>query len=199
LQQQKDNHGSGTQDNAAQGVVRDREVIEVKLLVDEPIAAEPAQEINASVSDKPAPEQHLLQEPLHVEPTCDEQTSHEPLLDEQASTRSLLVEQPSHKGQLILDATCAPVDIRYPTDLGLLNDACVKTEQIIDQLHAHAPEGQKKPRTYRESTQKFSACNQTSQKASQSPSQRYLQTVGLPYPKSEKHSSFFSSGIFDGS
>ncbi len=117
LQQQKDNHGSGTQDKAAQGVARDRDVMEVKLLV-EPVAAEPAQLV--------------LQEPLHGDPTCDEQTSHEPLLDEQASTQSLLVEQPSHKGQLILDATCAPADIRYPTDLGLLNDAREKTEQIID-------------------------------------------------------------------
>ena len=77
-----------------------------------------------------------------------------PLLDEQASTQSLLVAQPPNKGQLILDATCAPADIRYPTDLGLLNDAREKTEQIIDQLHAHAPEGQKKPRTYREQARK---------------------------------------------
>ena len=155
LQQQKDNHGSGTQDKpAAPGAVRDRDVREVKLLVDEPIAAAQVQEINASVCDKPAQEQVVLQEPLNVEPTCDETTAYQPLLDEPASTRSLLVEQPSHKGQLILDATCAPADIRYPTDLGLLNDAREKTEQIIDQLHAHAPEGQKKPRTYREKARK---------------------------------------------
>ena len=126
----------------------------MKLLVDEPIAAEPMQEINASVCDKPAPAKLVLQEPLNVEPTCDETTAYQLLLDEPAPTRSLLVEQPSHKGQLILDATCAPADIRYPTDLGLLNDAREKTEQIIDQLHAYASEGQKKPRTYREKARK---------------------------------------------
>lgn len=38
------------------------------------------------------------------------------------------------KGKLILDATCAPADIRYPTDISLLNEAREKTEQIIDTL-----------------------------------------------------------------
>ena len=28
-----------------------------------------------------------------------------------------------HKGKLLLDATCAPADIRYPTDLSPLNEA----------------------------------------------------------------------------
>jgi hypothetical protein len=31
------------------------------------------------------------------------------------------------KGQLIIDATCAPGDIRYPNDLGLLNQARAQT------------------------------------------------------------------------
>ena len=30
-----------------------------------------------------------------------------------------------NKGQLIVDATCAPADIRYPTDISLLNEARV--------------------------------------------------------------------------
>jgi hypothetical protein len=37
-----------------------------------------------------------------------------------------------HKGKLLLDATCAPADIKYPTDLSLLNEAREKTEKIID-------------------------------------------------------------------
>jgi hypothetical protein len=28
-----------------------------------------------------------------------------------------------NKGTLLIDATCAPADIRYPTDLSLLNEA----------------------------------------------------------------------------
>ena len=40
-----------------------------------------------------------------------------------------------NQGKLILDATCAPADIKYPTDLGLLNQAREHTEKIIDALH----------------------------------------------------------------
>ncbi len=31
--------------------------------------------------------------------------------------------KPTHKGKLLLDATCAPADVRYPTDLSLINEA----------------------------------------------------------------------------
>lgn len=58
-------------------------------------------------------------------------------------------EEPANKGKLILDATCAPADIRYPTDLSLLDEARKKTEGIIDTLY-HVNLGlKKKPRTYR--------------------------------------------------
>jgi len=54
-----------------------------------------------------------------------------------------------NRGKLIIDATCAPADIRYPTDLSLLNEAREKTEQIIDQLYSPQKGLTKKPRTYR--------------------------------------------------
>ena len=57
---------------------------------------------------------------------------------------------PPNQGQLILDASCVPQDIRHPTDLGLTNDARVASEEIIDILHAARSSGEKKPRTYRE-------------------------------------------------
>jgi len=44
----------------------------------------------------------------------------------------------TNKGKLIVDATCAPADIAYPTDIGLLNEAREKTEKIIDELVRHA-------------------------------------------------------------
>jgi IS5 family transposase len=53
-------------------------------------------------------------------------------------------------GQLLVDATCVPADITYPTDLKLLNDAREKTEAIIDHLHVARPSPTKKPRTYRQ-------------------------------------------------
>ncbi len=60
---------------------------------------------------------------------------------------------PVHQGKLILDATVAPQAIRYPTDLNLLNEARVFSEQIIDTLYPHT-DGQKKPRTYRQKARK---------------------------------------------
>lgn len=52
-------------------------------------------------------------------------------------------------GTLILDATCAPQAIRFPTDTSLLNEARKNTEEIIDALHAAGLTDGKKPRTYR--------------------------------------------------
>ena len=37
---------------------------------------------------------------------------------------------------MLLDASCTPADIAYPTDLGLLNEAREKLEHIINILHA---------------------------------------------------------------
>jgi hypothetical protein len=54
-----------------------------------------------------------------------------------------------NRGKLIMDATCAPADISYPTDLGLLNGARVHTEKIIDILYKQIKKNHKKPRTYR--------------------------------------------------
>ena len=54
-----------------------------------------------------------------------------------------------HKGKLLLDATCTPADIKYPTDLSLLNEAREKTEKTIDTLYNQELGLAKKPRTYR--------------------------------------------------
>lgn len=57
---------------------------------------------------------------------------------------------PSNRGKLVFDATCAPADIRYPTDLNLLNHAREKSEEILDQLYGPLKEQYpRKPRTYR--------------------------------------------------
>jgi len=53
-------------------------------------------------------------------------------------------------GKLILDATCTPADIQYPTDTRLLNDAREKLEEIIDILHKSDQGKRKKARTYRQ-------------------------------------------------
>jgi hypothetical protein len=53
-----------------------------------------------------------------------------------------------NEGFLLLDATCAPADITYPTDVDLLNEAREKLEGIIDTLHP-CTGVKSKPRTYR--------------------------------------------------
>jgi len=57
---------------------------------------------------------------------------------------------PSKHGTLILDATCVPQDICYPTDIGLLNKARQSLEQMIDKSY---PVGNK-PRTYRKTARR---------------------------------------------
>ena len=61
---------------------------------------------------------------------------------------------PKNRGKLILDATCAPADIKFPTDVNLLNEAREKCEKIIDVLYAEVPGIKKKPRTYKQRARK---------------------------------------------
>jgi len=58
-----------------------------------------------------------------------------------------------NKGRLICDATACPQDIAFPTDLNLLSDARVKTEELIDILYNSALHTEK-PRTYRKIARK---------------------------------------------
>jgi len=60
----------------------------------------------------------------------------------------------NNHGKLLLDATCIPQDIRYPTDMSLLNEAREKTEIIIDRLYEGTGKQNKKPRTYRKKARK---------------------------------------------
>ena len=55
----------------------------------------------------------------------------------------------THKGKLLIDATVAPQNITFPTDLKLLNAAREKSEELIDRLYHKGLHGDVKPRTYR--------------------------------------------------
>ena len=61
-------------------------------------------------------------------------------------------EPPQNKGTMIIDATCAPSNIKFPQDTELLNEARENTEKLIDKLHN--PKDGKKPRTYRKTAHK---------------------------------------------
>jgi hypothetical protein len=58
----------------------------------------------------------------------------------------------TNEGTLIMDATCAPQNIRFPQDASLLNEARENLEKMIDDLHK--PEDGKKPRTYRKNARR---------------------------------------------
>jgi hypothetical protein len=54
----------------------------------------------------------------------------------------------------VLDATCAPADIRYPSDLSLLNEARENTEKIIETLWQHSQQKGHKTRYNRKKARK---------------------------------------------
>ena len=63
-------------------------------------------------------------------------------------TTLLEVSETTNKGKLIVDATIAPSNIKYPTDLDLLNDSREISERLIDKMYLTG-QFDHKPRTYR--------------------------------------------------
>jgi IS5 family transposase len=80
--------------------------------------------------------------------------------DKNFCTRSDEDESAPHKspeknsGIMMVDASVAPADIAYPTDLNLLNEAREKLEKIIDHLYKGHHDAMAKPRTYRKCARK---------------------------------------------
>jgi len=74
--------------------------------------------------------------------------------DAEEDTRSFEEKAAENNGQLLVDATCTPADIPYPTDVNLLNEAREKSEEIIDILHVPHKGTLDKPRTHRECARK---------------------------------------------
>jgi len=65
-----------------------------------------------------------------------------------STSNSVGNEEPQNKGKLLMDATVAEQQIKYPNDLELLNDSRMLSEEIIDLLYPLSGLN-KKPRTYR--------------------------------------------------
>ena len=61
---------------------------------------------------------------------------------------------PKNAGKLLMDATVAPQNITYPTDLKLLNASRIKSEELIDKLYNKLIHGDVKVRTYRQEARK---------------------------------------------
>ena len=71
-----------------------------------------------------------------------------PIFRVQFAGKSEEPSEPSNNGKLLVDATCTPADITYPTDLKLLNEAREKAEHVIDLLHADLGGVMAKPRDF---------------------------------------------------
>lgn len=63
-------------------------------------------------------------------------------------------ESDENSGTLIVDATCAPSNIRFPQDVSLLDESRENAEKLIDHLQKQS--NQPKPRTYRKNAHKDS-------------------------------------------
>ena len=48
--------------------------------------------------------------------------------EEEKNTKLEEIKESKNQGKLIIDATCAPADISYPTDLNLLNQQDLRKE-----------------------------------------------------------------------
>ena len=109
------------------------------------ISAEMVRELQALVFAAEAAErQDTMPEPL--------QEAGNPVADDQTLSTNATAE---NQGTLILDATCCPADIHYPTDAGLLHQARELVEQMVDILYNSIREQlPQKPRTYRQKARK---------------------------------------------
>jgi transposase, IS5 family len=88
--------------------------------------------------------------------TKQEDTTGIDILSSSASTEDSTEQLPLTKnaGKLLMDATVAPQNITYPTDLKLLNASRIKSEELIDKLYNKLIHGDVKVRTYRQEARK---------------------------------------------
>lgn len=119
-----------------------------------PITAE--QQILFKPEDEPDGSSSIVQEPQKLTETAEHQETATSDAARGLEPEVTGAEAPSlpNKGTLLMDATCAPSDIAYPTDVNLLNEAREKLEAIIDTLHQPMIGQVEKPRTYREKARK---------------------------------------------
>ena len=111
------------------------------------LTAEMLQDVNAVISGRKTAEQIIRDADNHDEDHDDH--SGEGTGGSGGDSIDSETKEAPNEGTLILDATCAPQAIRFPTDTSLLNEARLNTEGIIDSLHAAGLTEGRKPRTYR--------------------------------------------------
>lgn len=103
----------------------------------------------ASVSEAMNPDSVAASEPTDDHDDAPPTDDNTPAAQAASADAAPANDDETNHGKLIVDATCAPADIRYPTDVSLLNEAREKTEELIDELHAPLVGKAPRPRTYR--------------------------------------------------
>ena len=93
----------------------------------------------------------IIEKAKGIDKKKDDQKTNPP--SDQPGQKEAKVVGMKNKGQLKLDATVADQMIVYPTDLGLLNQARLESEHLIDILYKQS-ERWIKPRTYRRNARK---------------------------------------------
>ena len=85
-----------------------------------------------------------------------------------------------NNGTLILDATCAPQEKRFPTGVSLLNEARLNAERIIDVLHKERlTSGKLKSPTYREEVKdRYNSFSKSRKKTKKSIRKAIMQQLG---------------------
>lgn len=118
--------------------IRDRLTIDLLAEINEAIVLEAikkgwdedaAQNIEEKTTDKIEPTKEI-ESPKETQPSKVSVADSAPLNSKTSSGKN----EPN-KGKLLMDATVAPQNITFPTDLKLLNTARIKSEQIIDKLY----------------------------------------------------------------
>ena len=112
-----------------------------------------------ALKEMEAPEEKMLEEGLLEEILTEDELPEETGSELNGGDEAIEEAEPkggkTNRGTLILDATCCPQDIRFPTDIGLLNQARELLERIIDMLFADVIDLYAyKPRTYRQVARK---------------------------------------------
>ena len=93
-----------------------------------------------------------------------------------------------NRGTLILDGTCVPADIHFPTDIHLLNRAREIAEAVIDTLYEpNKVLFKDKPRTYRENARKEYVLYQKKRKHTYKERRRYIHRFLLYLKRDLQH------------
>ena len=82
----------------------------------------------------------------------DDESNGEKFIEQKAEVGE--AEECENKGTLIVDASCVPADIKYPTDVNLLNESREKLEKMILNLHRQIGTGRKAPKVYKKAAKK---------------------------------------------